>query len=191
MQYRSGTNLDFEGDIEGASGLGVPAAGTGAAGTLNLPDIANLAVAYDINERWTIMGGLDWYGWNATDTAVITPDVSTANLDVLFAYENTLNASIGVEHVYSDEWTVRAGYQYDETPTTAVGRSPLNPDGDRHWFSGGATQKLDDKWTVDYALTYIDIEDGNFDRTIGLANVVGEAENSYAVIGTIGVNYRF
>lgn len=190
-QYRSGTNLDFEGDIEGAALLSVPALGTGARGTLNLPDIANFAVSYKWDDRWTIMGGIDWYGWSETDIATIVPQVSSNNLAVTFIYENTLNANLGFEYMYDDKWTFRAGYQYDETPTTAEGRSPLNPDGDRHWFSGGATQNIDDKWSVDYALTYIDIEDANINKTVGVSNVAAEGTESYAVIGTIGVNYKF
>ena len=191
-QYRSRTNLDFEGDIDGGASLGVPAAGADASGTLNLPDMANLAVAYDWNDKWTIMGGLDWYGWGVTDTAFIDVTGPTPTLPVTFAYENTLNFNIGAEYRHSDKWTFRGGYQFDETPTTAEGRSALNPDGDRHWFSGGATQTLNEKWSIDYAATYIDIEDGNINRDIAPGtSVVGQATDSYALIGTIGVNYKF
>ncbi|MEM7680060.1 MAG: OmpP1/FadL family transporter [Pseudomonadota bacterium] len=184
LQYRSGTNLDFDGDI------GVNAAAGTASGTLNLPDIATLGVSYKVDEQWTVMGGVEWFGWNETDVATIENSLTT-DLPVSFLYENTINVSLGAEHTYNDKWTFRAGYQYDETPTTAQARSPLNPDGNRHWFSGGATQTLDEHWSIDYAATYINIADGNFDRTIAAGTrVAGQAQN-YALIGTIGVNYKF
>ena len=190
LQYRSRTNLDLEGDIDaGAFGA------SDADGTLNLPDIATLGIAYDVNEQLTVMGGLEWFGWSNTDVATINNTVGglvPAGLEVNFDYENTINISLGAEYQHDDTWTFRAGYQYDETPTQISERSPLNPDGNRHWFAGGATQKLDENWSFDYALTYIDIADGNLNKTLQSgATVVGKAEDSYAVIGTFGVNYKF
>ncbi|MEM7650580.1 MAG: OmpP1/FadL family transporter [Pseudomonadota bacterium] len=184
-QYRSGTNLDFDGDI------GINAASGSASGTLNLPDIATFGVAYDLDDRWTVMGGIEWFGWEKTDVATIENSL-TVDLPVLFQYENTLNFSIGTEYKHSEDWTFRAGYQFDETPTTGGARSPLNPDGDRHWFSVGATNTANENWSFDYGITYIDIEDGNFNRTIATGTTVaGQAKDSYAVIGSLGVNYKF
>lgn len=184
-QYRSRTNLDFKGDI------GVAGTNGDASGTLNLPDIATLGVSYKVDDQLTVMGGVEWFGWNNTDVAVIENNV-TVDLPVSFLYENTLNVSLGGEYEYNDTWTLRAGYQYDETPTTLEARSPLNPDGNRHWFAVGATQTVDDQWSLDYGLTYIDIANGNINRDLGGgATVVGRAQDAYAVIGTFGVNYKF
>lgn len=192
--YRSKINQDFEGDIDPSTINGnTDSAGFG---TLNLPDIANFAVAYDIDDKWTILGGVDWYGWSATDTVTITPDVVGGTPVTLnFAYENTVNVNLGAEYKYSDTLTLRAGYQYDETPTTIEGRSAVNPDGDRHWFSGGGTYKYSEKINLDFGLTYIDIEDANINQTRAAGpvtvNVLGEGTKSYAVIGTVGINYKF
>ncbi|MFK7840282.1 MAG: OmpP1/FadL family transporter [Bdellovibrionales bacterium] len=186
LQYRSRTNLDFEGDLDVATALT-----TSAAGTLNLPDIATFGISYDVNDKWTVMGGVEWFGWNETDVATIRTGLGS-NLPVAFNYENTINVSVGAEYKYDDTWTLRAGYQYDETPTTAQSRSPLNPDGDRHWIAAGATQTINEKWSLDYGVTYIDIEDANINRTLAAGTaVIAEGTDSFAVIGTVGVNYKF
>ena len=191
LNYRSRVNQDFEGEINSVPSVPPSGINAGSAsGTLNMPDIANLAVAYDLNDQWTVMGGVDWYGWNATDQVTIIP-ASGPNLPVNFAYENTLNFNLGAEYVHDDKWTFRGGYQFDETPTTIEGRSFVNPDGDRHWFSAGTTYNYTQDISIDLAASYLLIEDGNVDQDrAGGVNVLGEADNS-AVIGTIGLNYKF
>ena len=195
LNYRSRLNLDFDG-----SQNGTPLTGgnpVDSEGTLNLPDIANFAVAYDLNDRWTVMGGVDWYGWSETDQVTITPTAGSA-LTVNFAYENTLNFNLGAEYMYSDSWTFRAGYLYDETPTTSEARSFVNPDGDRHWFSAGATYTHSENISIDFGATYLDVEDGNVNQLRDAdgagpsptVNILGEADNS-AFIGSVGVNYKF
>ena len=53
---------------------------------------------------------------------------------------DTLSAvALGAEYRYSEDWTLRAGFQYDETPTTGQNRSTRTPDGNRTWLSGGET----------------------------------------------------
>lgn len=188
FQYRSKTNLDLKGDITtqvvpGFSGLD-------ASGTINLPDIVTASAAYDLNDDWTVTAGVEWFGWSHTDISTI--ETAAVNLPVQFQYEDTLNFTLGVEYDYSDNWTFRAGYQYDETPTTGSARSPLNPDANRHWYAVGATQTWDEDWSIDYAFTYIDIDDANIDRTTANgARILATGEDQYAVIGAIGVNYKF
>ena len=56
----------------------------------------------------------------------------------------------------------------------------------------GATQTLNNKWSLDYGVTYIDIDDADINRSLSAgASVVGRASDSYAVIGALGVNYKF
>ena len=189
LQYRSGTNLDFEGSVKSQAFTG-SLAQFDATGKLNLPEIATLGIAYDVNDEWTVTAGAEWFGWDATD--ITTIENAAADLPVLFLYEETWNFSAGVEYTHSDEWTFRAGYQYDETPTTAAARSPLNPDANRHWFAVGATQTWDEQWSFDYALTYIAIGDANIDRSLtNDTRIVARSEDNYAAIAAFGVNYKF
>ena len=192
ISYRSGVNIDFKGDISPTNFLSGGIATPGV-GTLNLPDIANFAVSYDVDETWTLLSSIVWYGWSNTDQVIVIPGTPgiVSSLPVSFQYENTLNFTLGAEYKYNDRWTYRAGYQFDETPTTAAGRSTINPDGDRHWFSGGGTYKYNEKWSFDFAATYIEIEDGNINQDRGAFNVLAEADDSFSIIASFGINYKF
>ena len=94
----------------------------------------------------------------------------------------------------NDKWTLRAGYQFDETPTTDEYRTSRTPDGDRHWFAAGATYDINDKFSLDMAATYIDVgeESINVTRNVtgALADVRGDTDGSVAIVA-LGLNYKF
>ncbi len=87
---------------------------------------------------------------------------------------------------------MRGGYQFDQTPTTDQFRTSRTPDGDRSWFSAGATYKLKNNLELDMAATYIDISDEkiNVSRNSGLAGVRATTEGSVGILA-IGLNYKF
>jgi long-chain fatty acid transport protein len=85
---------------------------------------------------------------------------------------------------------VRAGYQFDETPTTDGFRSTRTPDGDRNWFSAGATYQLNEQVSFDAAATYIDVEEGDIDGARSVTNVVGTTDGSVGILA-VGLNYKF
>ena len=105
-------------------------------------------------------------------------------------YQTTWAFAVGGEYDVNEDWTVRAGYQFDETPTTDEYRTTRTPDGDRNWFSAGATYKLNEKLSFDGALTYIDVAEGDIDVTRGVTNVIGTSDGSVGIVA-VGLNYKF
>ncbi|MCD8496700.1 MAG: outer membrane protein transport protein [Alphaproteobacteria bacterium] len=191
LDYRSEINHDVSGrqsTEEGSLGLN-----TTATAKLKLPDIATAAIAQDIGDRWTLLGQVSRVGWNNFDTLEVIPETAFAVGPTLtFNYQNSWAYSIGAEYKASDSWTFRAGYQYDQTPTRIEERSALNPDGDRHWFSGGLTYQWNDKLSFDLGASYIDIEEERIKQSrAGNVRVNADIDNAYVLIGAAALNYKF
>ncbi|HCW0231791.1 TPA: TonB-dependent receptor, partial [Pseudomonas aeruginosa] len=53
-------------------------------------------------------------------------------------YRNTWTLAVGGDYKVTDQWTMRAGVAYDQTPTHNATRDPRIPDGDRYFASLGA-----------------------------------------------------
>ena len=165
---------------------------TKADASLTMPDMATFAVAQELDDKWTLLGQAVWTGWNKFDRLTTSPDDPAGQVfDLVFNYQTTWAFSVGAEYEWNDQWTFRTGYQFDQTPTTDDYRSTINPDGDRNWFSVGATYKLDDAWSVDLAATYIDIEEQEFSQTRGVANINGKTDDAYVGIVGAAVNFKF
>ena len=194
IHYRSQVNHKLDGRII-LEGTAADANDPGKA-NLNLPEILSLSAVHDLNDKWTVMGGLTWFGWSNYERITAITDAGALRQDQAQNYKNTLAVNIGADYKYSDAWTFRGGVQYDPTPTQDGFRSTRTPDGDRIWLSGGATYNVNDKWSWDFAGTYIHVseEDIDLSRNTPPAATVSniDAENNGHVgIFAIGLNYKF
>ena len=197
LNYRSSVHYDLDGEITVAGLTGAGAAANGvrsAQASLVTPDIASIGLSHQLNDRWTLLGQANWYGWNNFNDITPIPDTGPGVAGVVQNYQTVWAFAAGAEYMYSPEWTFRGGIQYDNTPTTDEFRTTRTPDGDRTWFSAGATYKLNDRLSVDGSLTYIHIQDQEIDvtRGTGLAatRTVADTEGSVGIVG-LGLNYKF
>ncbi len=168
-----------------------------AVAKLKLPDIGRIDIAQGLNDRWTVLGSATWYGWGNTDTLTVLPtNASTVGPSLTFGYRNEWSYAVGLEYMYSEDWTLRAGFQYDQTPTTDEFRSTLNVDSDRNWYAVGATYSHSDAMTFDFSLAYVDAEEETVNRTTvttGPTTTITNArsDDPYSVIGAVALNYKF
>lgn len=190
LHYRSQINHKLDGRIV-AEGTGGGDINTDGYANLNLPDIVSFSVAQDIDDQWTIMGGASWFGWDNFQQIRAYTDSGVGASNVIQNYKNSMAFNIGAEYKYSPEWTFRGGVQYDQTPTQDGFRSTSTPDGDRIWLSGGTTYSINDKMSLDFALTYIDIAKENISLTRNAASNIRAKSNGYVGIAALGLNYKF
>lgn len=125
------------------------------------------------------------------DFANSLPDSTTPE-----RWTDTVRASLGVSHKLSDRLTLRGGIAYDQSPVTESNRTPSIPDGDRSWLSTGLNWKLDDKRSIDTALSFIHINSGsirNFDnggQVDANGNATCSAAGNTSSCSTIVGNYK-
>lgn len=205
--YRSEVNHRIDGNLKGVTpagiGGGVQFLAPGQA-DLDLPQMATLALAHELGERWTVLAHGIWFGWESFKQIHMELD-SGANLFDPQEYENSTAVAVGTEYKATEALTVRAGIQYDETPTTGDNRTTRTPDGNRTWLSGGASYSISERVAIDLAATYIHIDDGHVDRTTSFSalyglfgaggasatvNTTGTTQSSVGILG-LAVNYKF
>jgi len=98
---------------------------------LNLPSIGMLGLAYDLNDRVTFTVQGTYFNWSVFEEIKVETPVtptSTVRLD----YKDTINASAGVEYQIKPDFTVRAGFMFDPTPTRPRFRTTRVPDNTRY-----------------------------------------------------------
>lgn len=191
LHYRSGMSHELEGRI---SLVGLTAGNFNVTGgaDLNLPDIASLGATYHVSDDWRVMGNLTWFGWSRFEKIAPKRDDGVAVTATLQNYKDTLALAVGTEYDLNRDWTLRAGMQYDPTPTEDGFRTSRTPDGDRTWLATGATWQMKDNMTLDLAATYIHISSERLDltRNSGLAVIDADIEADVGIL-SMGVNYSF
>lgn len=196
MHYRSAISHELDGriSVEGLTGL-VPTAPnftTGGTADLDLPDMATFGVAHQVTPDLRLMAQATWFGWNNFQDITAISDAGAELTSVTQNYQTTWAFAVGAEYDINDQWTVRGGYQFDETPTTDEFRTSRTPDGDRNWFSLGATYNWNPNMSIDMAATYINVDDGviNVSRNNGLAAVNADTDGDVGIFA-LGLNYKF
>lgn len=195
IHYRSAIKHELEGrvtltGITAGNGL----ANFDQAGTadLDLPEIATIGIAHDVNPDLRLMAQTTWFGWSNFDSITARNTSNGIISSVEQDYNDTWAFALGAEYELNDEWTVRGGYQFDATPTTDQFRTSRTPDGDRNWFSAGATYSFAPNFSLDMAATYIDVDDGiiNVSRNNGLNAMRATTDGNVGILA-LGLNYKF
>jgi len=142
-----------------------------------------LLVAFDLNQTyWSIYKSLD------TDFNILPDNSMPKN------WQNTFTYRLGAEYTVNDQWSVRAGYYYDQSPIPPTYFSPDTPSLDSNNYTFGVSYKKD-KWSFDAAFLYV----GGLERTDSYDYYVEglsapRFEGTYvsnAFVPSFGVNYSF
>jgi len=195
--YRSKISHELDGDDNDITG--VPALGgnftADVSARATLPETIHAGIYKEIN-KWGLSLGFRWTRWNRLQEIVIKTDGlpdSTLELN----WDNVYSANIGVDYYYSDKWTFRAGYMFDESPTNNTDRTPRIPDEDRNWLAIGASYHPNDHLQLDVGYTHILIDDAEINLATpiangaGTSNLVGEYEDPNVNILSLQAVYKF
>lgn len=121
------------------------------------PDKVMAGVAWDATEKLTLSAGLTYTLWHLYDDLVIhvaKPELMGRDkVTSEKKWHDVFRASAGASYRISDEWGVRAGYTFDQSPINGAHTDYLVPGDDRHLFSVGADWTKG-AWTVDASYFY-------------------------------------
>jgi long-chain fatty acid transport protein len=164
LAFRSAIFHELDGDAKFESvplplSLSRNFANTGGRAKLVTPETATLALTQRVDDRWTLLGGLEWTNWSRFQELVVTFENGRAPSVTEEKWRDSVFASIGAEYRWSDDLTLRAGFAYDQTPVRSADRTPRIPDNDRYWLSFGASYQIHRNVTLSAAYTHIFADD--------------------------------
>ncbi|HEY8191119.1 MAG TPA: outer membrane protein transport protein [Alphaproteobacteria bacterium] len=193
VHYRSPMShvLDGRINVRGVAGLNESTPGTAP---LRMPEVLSMGVAHNLDERWTLLGEANWFGWNRFEgIRAVRSTNNTVATSINYDYSATWNVGLGFEYQWDARTTLRGGYEYDETPTADKDRSARIPDGDRNMFAAGMSYRISPKVSFDAGALYALIFDEEIDvnRNGGVARVHAERKDSDFAIVSFGLSYRF
>ncbi|MCI4665212.1 MAG: OmpP1/FadL family transporter [Neomegalonema sp.] len=153
VAFKSGYNFNGEGKLEIRSGL-FNSDTDGVKASADLPGVLSFGASFDVTDRFRMMGEVQWQMWSSLDVFSIHVPGQAPTPDT-FGYKDALFVAVGGEYKATDDFTLRTGVAFDQTPTVDSHRSPRIPDGDRMWLSAGASYKMTDKLKIDLAYSYL------------------------------------
>jgi long-chain fatty acid transport protein len=149
--------------------------------TLKTPDSLAVSAVHGLSSRWQLLGDVTWTGWSKVQSVPLVRDTGSTLDTLTFNFKDTLRWSVGTNYRYSDSWTLRAGYAYDQSPVpNAESRSVRLPDNDRQWIAFGAQYRLSRASAVDFGYAHLTLKDASINNNQNPpANVRGYVNGTY------------
>ena len=168
--YRSKVDFDFEGSVKytGVSNNLKNAYGlvdAGVSDSLTFPDMWIISLEQQLVPKLKLGLSAIYTGWSSMrDGLNIDYDSKQSNSVLTFGFEDQWMYSAGLTYDYSEKLILRTGVSLDNSPATDEYRSARTPDGDRKWYSVGATYNINDASSATFAYTYVDVKDVSINR---------------------------
>jgi len=165
LTYRSAITHKVEGGAQVA-----PFAATGVDVKLHLPDSVAASVAWRATDDLTLLAEAKWVNWSRLRNLTfqfaneVFPGSGTTSVKP-DDYRDAYSLALGADYRLKPEWTVRAGYQLEQTPTIDAHRSTDVPDANRHWFAVGASWAFRPGWGLDMSYARLQFENVVINRT--------------------------
>jgi long-chain fatty acid transport protein len=136
-------------------------------------------------------------GWGKFDAITIAAPFNAALPE---NYRDTWSFAGGLDYILTPKWTLRAGVQYDQTPTRDGARDPRVPDADRVNVGLGASYQASQALAFDAGVSFIAFQDAPIDRPTAAyvgtpaqtpVLMSGELTHGHAFVLAFGGRYKF
>lgn len=127
-----------------------------AKGSISLPDSLSAGISFTPTDKLTFEAGIIGTFWSAYDQIVIEykDDEAAPSIHNKKDYKDVIRLNFGTEYQINKNWSVRAGYVYDQSPINPKEMDTLVPVDDRHIASVGAGYQTD-TWSVDASYSHV------------------------------------
>jgi long-chain fatty acid transport protein len=164
--YTTESSLDFDGGemrFNFGSGLGQVTYRDAKMDNFTWPRQVEVGVSFRPTAKWLLAFDVSWVNW-ASAIKTVTVTASNPNATVPSAYQTVSVPfimdwkdqwvfALGAQYEINDMWTVRAGYNYGQSPVPDNTLNPLFPAIVEHHLTGGFTFTYGD-WDFDFALEH-------------------------------------
>ncbi len=202
LSYRSAITIKVDGN---ANVVGLPFTFTNPAQTeITLPALLQAGASYKASDKLTVNTDLEYTWWSTYDRLVIQSNSILALSGGLTNtsieekdWKNTWTIRIGGQYKLSDQWKLRAGYVYDQSPVPSNRFDTRVPDADRRGLTIG-TGYTSGNITIDTAYMYLHFNNRTITNSIAgqtggsapITSLNGTYKGTAQILG-VTVAYKF
>jgi len=195
--YRSSVKLDATGTAKFTPDIPGQTPSGDAAAALELPSTAFVGLAYKVMENLEFEADYQYVGWSSYKELLIEfkKDASKNSRNPK-DYENTYILRFGGEYTMN-EFQLRAGYLFDNSPVTTKHVDPMLPDANRNGFNFGLGYKINEQMHFDVSYLYLKFDQINavgtdFDNNGNPGQTFGDFDGTYnASANLFGFNFGY
>jgi len=201
LGYRSSIKQKVDGSLKVTGPTGSSLIDAGAEAEVTLPATMYWSGVFGVTSNLDILVSGRWTEWSKFDELRVKFDNGLPDNVTPENWDDTWTFSLGANYHLSNQWTLRAGYAKDESPTSDEFRTVRIPDSDRDWLTIGASYSPNPNVTIDFGYANLSGDDANINETTVIAgpptaptivtSTLGGVYTGGADIFGVGFQYRF
>lgn len=159
------------------------------------PPNTMLSAYHGFNNGWAVMGSVTYTQWDVLQNLnlqnVMAVDSSgepvSTDINIPQNFHNTWRVGLGTNYKINQDWLIRAGVGYDQSPTNNTDRNLRLPDEDRYSTSLGAHYQITKMVGIDGGWTHEFIQNASINNTEDenpqYTTVNGTSKSSADIVG--------
>ncbi|MTI14350.1 OmpP1/FadL family transporter [Sansalvadorimonas verongulae] len=192
--YRSEVKTSLEGkaksDVFNGQGI-VPQFNSKGSVDFDMPAIAELSVYQDVTDQLAVHASYMRTYWSSFKEITVKLKSGVPVPSEQKDFRDSSRWAIGTTYKLDDQWTLRAGYAYDNSPVRNSKRDFRIPDVDRQWYTAGASYKIDNAQKVDFGYALLRSKEADVSHITPLATIEGKIKAAKVNIFSVQYNYVF
>lgn len=158
---------------------------------LVLPAELTLGVAYQLDEKTLLAFDFNRNYWGAYDALVVKFDAPGAGTSTNPRnYQDSNIYRFGVQYQYDDQWILRGGIYFDESPVQDGYFAPETPRNDSVGYTAGASYKYSDNLEMDVSLLILTFKEISNSYDFHAEGPFGGTYDSAATAIGFGLSYK-
>lgn len=163
VTYRSTVTQKLGGDVNFSNRPAILAAGLpdgGVSAEIKLPDSASIGLAHTFG-RFQILADYTWTGWDSIQNLTVVRSSGATLSNTPLRFKDSWRVGLGLNYQLNDQWKLRFGTAYDQTPVQDEYRTPRLPDESRVWLAVGAQWQFSKQGALDFGYAHEFVDDAS------------------------------
>lgn len=165
FNWRGGFTIDYDGDLDldmSNAPIALPENGTVEA-PFSFPHVLGIGAAFNLSDQVILTADVHYVLWSAFDVIVVEADVPGLPISLDFPpidenFKDSFLIRAGVQYQMNENFALRGGFLYDETPQPVESMDPMLPDSDRWALTAGFGYNVG-KFAIDVAYQFEPFKD--------------------------------
>ncbi len=199
FNWRGGFTIDYDGNLDldmSPVPIPLPENGTVVA-PFSFPHILGIGAAFNLSDQLTLTADVHYILWSAFDRIVVEADVPGLPISLDFEpidenFEDSFTFRVGMQYQMNENFALRAGFLYDETPQPVESMDTMLPDSDRWALTAGFGYSVG-KFAIDVAYQFEPFKDRISPNRDIYDTVLGNfGEGTYASTAHLfGISFKY
>jgi long-chain fatty acid transport protein len=201
FNWRGGFTIDYDGDLDldmSNVPIALPENGTVVA-PFSFPHVLGIGAAFNLSDQLILTADVHYVLWNAFDVIVVEADVPGLPISLDFPpidenFKNSFLLRAGLQYQMNENFALRGGFLYDETPQPLDSMDTMLPDSDRWALTAGFGYNIG-KFAIDMAYQFEPFKDRTSPNRSIVAYQVGPVnlgEGTYSSTAHLfGISFRY